>query len=489
VSRALLLSLSSALLLAACSEEAPRPNVLVVTIDTLRADFVGCYGGSPARTPVLDSLAVAGTLFLAAHSPTNRTLPSHASLLTSRYARSHGVHDNTDAMPEGFATLAEVLGRAGWSTAAVISMTFLRFVARGFEDVVEISAGPHLAERTTRAAIRRLDRATEPFVLWVHYFDPHWPYEPPPPYDRIWWQSHPPPLSSSITAALSQRRLTGEQGAFLESQYRGEIAYTDRCVGDLLAHLRDSDLGATTLVVLTSDHGESMTEHDLFFSHWKGLYQTLIHVPLILAGPGVPGGAVVRDPVSLVDIAPTVLDLLGLPSPPDFLGASLLDSAPRPPVAAEEAWRGAWALRDGERKLIRWRMEVLAPPDQAAVETTLGRSLTREESVLVAQSPVALSDLEIPWDLPGDIEDVIAPVLSVCRTRGWTDSVTRYNLFLLDRDAAELVDVAPSAPGTVARLDSLRGAWLERAPSVTSIPHHHITQRERTRLKELGYLY
>jgi hypothetical protein len=489
VIRATLLSLSGLLLLAACTEEAPRLNVLLITIDTLRADFVGCYGGSPARTPVADSLAAAGTLFLAAHSPTNRTLPSHASLFTSRYARSHGVHDNTDALPEGLATLAEGVGQAGWSTAAVISMTFLRFVGRGFQDVVEVTAGPRLAERTTWAATRRLDQATEPFFLWVHYFDPHWPYEPPPPYDRLWWESEPPRLSASLTAALSQRRLTGAEAAFLESQYRGEIAYTDRCVGRLLAHLRHRGVAPRTLVVLTSDHGESMMEHDLFFSHWRGLYQTLIHVPLILAGPGVPPGAKVSAPVSLVDVAPTVLSLMGLPVPPDFLGSSLFGSEVRRPIAAEEVWSEAWALRDGDHKLIRWREEVLKPPNQVAVESALGRSLTREESVLVARSAIALSDLDIPWDLPGDVEDVVAELISLCRAQGWVDSVTRENLFLLDRDSAELIDTAPSAYGTVARFDSLRAAWLEEAPSVASATHHHLTLLERARLKELGYLY
>ncbi len=487
--RLALVGLFVTMLAGGCRRQPGPSNLLLITIDTLRADYLGCYGAPAAATDVLDSLAVAGTVFLATHSPTNRTLPSHASILTARYARSHGVHENTDLLPEGFPTLAEVLSENGWSTAAVISMTFLRFIARGFEDVVEVRAGPRLAERTTAAALRSLDRLNEPFILWVHYYDPHWPYEPPPPYDHLCWEGEPPRLPEGVMAALAQRRLSGTEAAFLESQYRGEIAYTDRCVGQLLEQLRDRGLGESTVVVVTSDHGESMTEHDLFFSHWEGLYQTVIHVPLILGGPGVSAGSRIDEPVSLVDLAPTLLRLVGVSVPHGFRRTDLLDREELSPVIAEETKTGRWALREDERKLIRWREEILVPPGRAVLEEQLGRALAPEESVLLAESPVTLADAQIPWSLGGDLEDVVADMLRVCRARGWTDTVSRREFFFLDKDSEELDDAAFREESAVMRLDSLRQDWLERNPRVLPVPASHISSTERAKLKELGYLY
>jgi arylsulfatase A-like enzyme len=481
-----------ALTLGACSSEVSRPNVLLITIDTLRADHVGCLGAPRGSTPTLDSLAATGVSFLQAHSPSNRTLPSHASILSSRHSRSHGVRGNADALPEGFSTMPEVVGRAGWSTCAVISMTFLRFVARGFQRLVEVDEreGLGLAGRTTEAAERCLRSAEEPFFLWVHYYDPHWPYEPPSPYDRLWWDREAPRLPPAITAALSQGRLSKEAEAFLRSQYRGEVAYTDRAVGDLLSSLKKLGLHERTLVIVTADHGESMTEHDLFFSHWEGLHQTLIHVPLILSGPGVTRGQPVETPVSLVDLGPTLLLLLGLEPCADFQGRPLLGARAEPPVVlAEEPLREGRAVRRGDWKLVSWQEEVLDPPDGALVREALGRSLTPEESLLVATAPTAVAEATVPWDLPGDLEDVVAELLQVCRRRGWTDTLEQDRLYSLAEDPGEERDVADRNPTVLARLDSVWTQWQRSAPLTDASPRTHLSDHQKAMLREMGYLY
>ncbi len=469
---------------------ADHMNVLLVTVDTLRADFVGSYGGPSWASPVLDSLALEGTRFLQAHSTTNLTLPSHASILTSRYCRSHGVHTNRAALPEGFSTLAEVMGHAGWSTCAVLSMSPLRLVARGFDHVSTVERDDALAGRTTAAATRWLETAREPFFLWVHYFDPHWDYKPPSPYDRLWWPRPAPPLPTHLNAALRARSLDDRARAYLVSQYRGEIAYVDHCLGQLLAWLAYRGLAGRTIVAVTADHGESMTEHNLLFSHREGLHQTLIHVPLILAGPGIPRGASVTQPVTLIDLAPTLLASVGLAPCPDFLGTSLLEGGNRPRlVLAEEKQGRVVGVREGSWKMLSGQAEILTPPGAASVAKVLARPLTQQESVLLDQAPVVLAEIEVPPELREGFKDAILDLLSTSRQEGWVDTIWRHHLFSLAEDPGELDDVARLHPQVTTRLDSLRSAWCRRAPRTKPRSGSLLTPREEARLRELGYVH
>jgi arylsulfatase A-like enzyme/tetratricopeptide (TPR) repeat protein len=301
----------------ACTE-APAPGLVLVTIDTCRADRIGCYGARAPRTPAIDGLAERGVLFVDASAPAPLTLPSHCSILTGLYPDRHGVRDNgADALPEEATTLAELLRAEGFRTAAFVSAFPLEegFGAnQGFDEfddsLTASSLGGNaparedaeiaerlfyeerLAGEVVDAAIPWLREArsgSSPWFLWVHFFDPHAVYRPP-------------------------AHLASQYGP---TSYEGEIAYVDEELARLVAEV---DRDATTIVV-TADHGESLGEHSEN-THGLFVYQSSLRVPWVIAGPGVPGGVRVEEPVSLVQVTPTILDLLGVDLPAGLDGAS-----------------------------------------------------------------------------------------------------------------------------------------------------------------------
>lgn len=316
----LVLALAAAAPGGACRSRPARPNVLVVTFDTTRADHIGAYGYAGAHTPVVDRLAAEGTLFENAYSSIPLTAPSHSTILTGKYPPAHGVRDNgLFVLEPAQQTLAEILQAQGYRTGAAIGGFPL--VARyglnqGFEfyddaltpksdNVLGGAAAPakrtvvgfeeRKAARVNEAAFGWLDRSKgRPFFLWVHYYDPHQPNEPPVPYDQ----------------------------EFADRPYDGEIAYADESLGTLLDKLKRDGLYDDTLVVMTADHGEGLREHDEL-SHSYLLYDSTLHVPLVMRGPGVGAARKVPGRVRLVDVAPTVLDALGLSVPADMQGRSL----------------------------------------------------------------------------------------------------------------------------------------------------------------------
>ena len=290
-----------------------RPNVLLVTIDTLRADHVGCYGHSGSATPVLDRLASRGIRFETAVAHVPLTAPSHASILTGRTPLGHGLRDNGGfALPDGARSLAEDFRQAGYRTAAFVSGFPLdrRFgFDRGFQaydDHLPRGNDPRrtpyverTADRTTEAVLRWLEATptgAAPFFLWVHYYDPHAPYEPP--------------------ADLRAR--------FASSPYDGEIAFVDAQLGRLLRRL--DELSPRTVVLVTADHGEGLGEHGEE-THGLFVYDSTLRVPWIMAGPGLPSGRVAGVVARGIDVAPTLLDYAGLPARPDIEGRSLRASA------------------------------------------------------------------------------------------------------------------------------------------------------------------
>jgi arylsulfatase A-like enzyme/Tfp pilus assembly protein PilF len=286
-----------------------RPNVLLVTIDTLRADRVGAYGDGKARTPVLDRLAGEGTRFAHAFAAAPITLPSHASILTGAHPPTHGVrHNGIFRLGPGAETLAERLRASRYTTGAVVGSYVLdrRFgLDRGFsyyDDEMGSeradSAGflERSAERVTSRATRWLARSGSPFFLWVHYYDPHHDYRPPAPFDED----------------------------FGDDLYAGEVAYVDASLGQLIDALRAGGRLDDTIVAVTSDHGESLGEHGEE-THTLTLYDATLAVPLVFRGPGVPAGRTVEGVVRGVDVAPTILALLGLAP---FTNADGLDLAP-----------------------------------------------------------------------------------------------------------------------------------------------------------------
>ena len=337
--------------LSACgSAPSTAPSLLLITIDTLRADRLGCYGYAQAQTPAIDRLAREGTRFENASAAAPLTLPSHATLLTGLYPPAHGVRDNgAYRLPADIPTLATVLSGRGFRTAAFVGAYVLaaRFgLERGFE-LYNDRFGPPRGPRGLSFIERRAAEVVEPaigwlrqipkaqrFFAWVHLYDPHAPRDPPPPY-------------------------AGRSA----DPYDGEIAYADAQVGRLLESLRALGREADTLVVLTADHGEGMGEHREM-THGLFVYASTIRVPLILRLPGqVEAGSVREELVGAADLMPTVLELIGLTPPGDLHGRSLARGgagAPRHSVYAETLfphlnfrWSALASLRSGRYKLIR----------------------------------------------------------------------------------------------------------------------------------------
>ena len=308
-----------------CGRSAPPDapeRVVLVSIDTLRADHVGCYGASNAATPTLDALAARGARFETAISPAPLTLPSHATLLTGLDPPEHGVRSNGSfRLRDEIPTLAERLHAAGFASAAFVSAFVLdrRFgLARGFDAYddqlgvqdEDIGVASRPAGQTIDAALAWLDDAPERFFLFVHLYDPHAPYEPPEPH---------------------RTRQLGRP-------YDGEIAYADAELGRLLAALEARFPDGGNLVVVTADHGESLGEHGEP-THAFTIYDATQRVPLLMAGPGVPAGRVVPSLARLADVMPTVLALAGQPAPPAATGRSLLPALRGEPEGeAREAW-------------------------------------------------------------------------------------------------------------------------------------------------------
>jgi arylsulfatase A-like enzyme/Tfp pilus assembly protein PilF len=331
----------------------PR-NLLVVTLDTLRADRVGAYGYAAALTPRLDGLAARGLRFARASTVVPLTLPAHSSLFTGTFPARHGVRDNGGFyLPDEQVTLAELLRERGYRTGGFVSSFVLdgRWgIQQGFDryfddfDLAAFKEAPGMdaiqrpGTQTVDEALRWLgEDRTRPFFAWVHLYDPHAPYEPPEPY------------ASRFPATAS--------GA-----YDGEIAATDALVGRVLDALEADGRLRDTLVVAVGDHGEMLGEHGEQ-THGFFVYEAATHIPLIVAGPAVPS-RVVEAPVRIVDVMPTLLDLLGVPPPPAIQGASLLPLARGERLdllAVSESWypryHYGWselvAVQDGRYKLIR----------------------------------------------------------------------------------------------------------------------------------------
>ncbi len=278
-----------------------RPNIVFISIDTLRADHIGAYGDARASTPTLDALAAQGVLFEKAVSHVPMTLPSHASMFTSLTPPRHGVRDNgTFVLGQRHETLAEVLGASGYRTGAFVGAFVLdaQFgLDQGFEryddDVEGTAENDRGADEVLDATRHWIDEAADdvPWFAFVHLFDPHAPYEPP--------------------GAFAER--------FASDPYAGEIAYVDDALGRFLRELPLDN----TLVVVTSDHGEGLGEHKER-THGMFGYESTLHVPLLFHWrAGLPGGRRVPSRVRHVDVAPTILELVGIEPPATFDGLSL----------------------------------------------------------------------------------------------------------------------------------------------------------------------
>ncbi len=309
------------------------PSVVFVVIDTLRADHLGCYGYARDTSPFLDSIAAQGTRCADASAPAAWTKPSTGTLFTGLYPSRHGAlyHGSLLHLPEGMKTLAEAFRERGYVTAGFVSNPNIKRVF-AFDRGFDLFFDSPVEDTLTLACIRgtwfgsmlmRLLRhqfnwnyendcasmnrhvlpwleanREQPFFLYVHYIDPHIPYDPPAPYRRAFEQYHGFPLFNR------RKELVGID------RYDGEIRYTDDALQDLVGALQRAGRWQDTLFVLTSDHGEEFFEHGVL-GHGFSLFQEVVRVPLILYGPGVPAGRVVQEPVRILDLPATLLALAG----------------------------------------------------------------------------------------------------------------------------------------------------------------------------------
>ncbi len=354
-----------------------RLNLLVVTIDTLRADHLGCYGYFRDTSPTIDALARDSTLFTRCLVPVAQTLPSHLSLMTGVYPLEHGVISNLEK-PGGqnysstpqLRTLAEFLHEQGYRTAGFVSATPLKResgIASGFDHFSQPDHARRLGAETTEAALEWLgEKPAEPFFAWVHYFDPHAPYDAPSPYDRQFTtdeklEAHltQRQVPARVQKQRSDKRVVPEEDAWdtrkAVNGYDGEIRYTDEQVRTLLARLREAGLNERTLIVLTGDHGEGLGQHGIVMH--DAIWDEQLHVPLIIHVPGRSAQRVTAAMRS-IDILPTVLALMpGLPAAPfiqQCRGSNALNRTEPVDLFAQEPQgrRDARTLVSGEWKLV-----------------------------------------------------------------------------------------------------------------------------------------
>jgi arylsulfatase A-like enzyme len=325
-------------LLISCAKEDSRLNVVLIGVDTLRPDHLGCYGYERNTSPNIDKLAGRGVLLENVVAPSPWTLPSFATVFTSLHPTQHGANGQREALRENLPTLASVLKASGYATGGIINAPFLKTqygVNRGFDFYYMTPPEGRVADGTTRDALKWIDEnKSGPFFVFLHYFDPHIPYEPPSPYDtlfdpdyrgRIGSPYNPKGLTMYRNKDFAQMEtLSDADWNRIRSLYDGEIAFMDEAVGTLLDGLEQRGLTGKTLVVFLSDHGEEFFEHH-GFEHGHSLYDELIKVPMIFSLPGVlPENARVSRQVRLLDVAPTILDVLGMKPWEEIEGVSLL---------------------------------------------------------------------------------------------------------------------------------------------------------------------
>jgi hypothetical protein len=374
-------------------------DVVLITIDSLRPDHLGCYGFERATSPNIDAFARGAVRFTNAFSTSSFTPPSHASLLTSRAVGDHNLL-TWNELPEEQVTLPEVLVARGWRTGASVNLALLS--GHGLGQGVEWQREGEREARTIVGDALEFLRSGDdrPFFLWLHLYDVH------RPYGRV------PGWSDRFAAAragigdgegdyglkpekVRERGLTVEDLTWIADRYDAGIAYADAQLGPLLAELATPAHASRTMVVITADHGENLLEHpECFFAHDPFLFSAVGRVPLLILYPdGLGAGEVRGDPVSLIDVAPTVLATLGLGAPPTFNGRSLreLETGARWPERElyQECWgwerlagvrTGHWfVLRDLERKTVEL-YDLREDPDE---QRALDPAKAREANVLV----------------------------------------------------------------------------------------------------------
>ncbi len=402
------------------------PNILLVGVDSLRADRLGCYGYPRVISPHIDRLAAQGTLFEQYWSPHIPTTPGYGSMLTGKDCFGTGLVGlrQREFAPE-VTTLPELLERAGYATTCVGFPG--NAASRGFQRYFDYKAWGSLDEAPLRKAealnevfqpeLDRLITDGEPWFVLLRHMDPHAPYLPPSPYDRLfYWGNECDPANNSMEPVMSFAPFRDffaswmppgiTDAEFVMASYDGAIAYMDACIGRLLQQLEARGVAEQTIVVLTSDHGETLYDHDCFFDH-HGLYDCVLHVPLLIRYPGrVPAGRRIPGTCRHADLLPTLLELAGMTDaiPEDVTGRSLLDlvagitSTHDPELYVTEA---TWMRKHGWRT-PDWKLIVALEPDfhfKPEVELYDLRADPGEEVNLAGSRPDVVADMRGRMDV------------------------------------------------------------------------------------------
>jgi arylsulfatase A-like enzyme len=433
---------------AGCGREAPaaRASVLFIGIDTLRADALGAYGSAAARTPTLDALAARGVLFERALAQAPATGPSFSSILTGRYPIEHGVLHSTRPLPAEEHTLAERFQARGYRTAAFVSCSIVasRYgFGQGFElydeQLESEYEGGHFergAHHTTEAALRWLGALEPgaPFFAWVHYFDPHAPYVD---RDTPGIEAADRRLGSVRVLRALQKDPARRAAALpvIRALYDGEVSHVDGQIARLLAALETLGRADRTLIVVAADHGEELFDHDDFHGHHRQVTQSVLQVPLILAGPGVPSGRRVGEWVENVDVLPTVDALTRSPGDPTLDGVSGRDL------------RALWSGGAGEPRVARAQREPYAN----------------------MPGGLAFGAVDGDWKLQ------------------WF-SRAGPRLYDLASDPLERSDVGAAHPEVVRRLSETLEPWIGRTAALGFADPHALDPQDEELLRSLGYV-
>jgi arylsulfatase A-like enzyme len=392
-----------------------RWNVVVVLVDTLRADHLGAYGYRRATSPGVDALAAGAYLFTDARAQASCTYPSVNSILTGRYpARFLGQPDGAMGIPAGVPSLAELLAARGWSTGAVSASAVVRDrptrfnphggFARGFGRFDEECLWRD-ATCVTRHGIRAVERLREPVFAYLHYIDPHGPYDPPRPQRKQfrWGRAtqawalagNPNPLAQQLDGLRTDVTYGPPDVRFLQGLYDGEVAFVDGQIAAFVDALRDRKLLERTILVVLADHGESFLEHGTV-KHCRNVFDSEVKTPLLVRLPRQREGVRIAGPVGNVDLAPTLVDLLGLPvEGQGFDGASLvprLDGAGPADRVVFSSMNAQRAVAGGRYKLVadlgrnEWRLFDLArdPGERRDVKAEAREPFARLRGQLLA---------------------------------------------------------------------------------------------------------
>ncbi len=425
------------------------PNLLLLTIDTLRADHLSCYGYDRETSPTIDGLARRGVRFDQVYAQRGLTWPSLTSIMTSLYPKTHGVRANEVQLEPQVITLAEILKNAGYRTGAFVT-NYFDAPNRGF-DIVKGGVIGDIDKHARDLSLNWLnsfDAKKEPFFMWLHLKSPHMPYKPPAKYAAMFDSTYSGIFDGDWAAVdsiyLNQLDMDARDLHHLEALYDAEIRSSDAYLQKVLRQLQTLGIADNTLIVFAADHGEELYEHNHYFYHSCSIYDSVLRIPLIFVLPKVlDEGKVVTNQVQSIDITPTILDLLHVPLRPEFEGSSLM---PLLLVDGVDGWHQNFSERTA--------------------------------SILSTRTP--------EWKYIYNPDDYHPNCVSRRHEEGFPYYVGTEELYDVKKDPREQQDVADEYPEVARELRGQVIHWLETNKKVHKATE--LTEEAKERLRALGYI-